>query len=417
MRLLVVCYTLPPALYPQAIQIGRLLAHIGGEIGAVCGSVVGARDLDHDFDLDSRLAFRLEIGFRPRLSGFVATLGRHFVPFYARIPDEFRAWVPLAEVVTINHLARSGFAPDLLVTFGEPMSDHLLGLRLKARFGLPWIAHFSDPWADNRFRRYNWLANIVNRRLERDVIARADRVIFTSQEALDVVIGKYPPSWRDKAAILPHSFDPTLFPPPAPAADEIVVRHVGNFYGHRTPIPLFHALKLILGREPRLLQGVRFELVGHVPLWVRKHPSLRALPAGLVQLTGQVSYLKSLRLMSNSQLLLTIDGPDDLSVFLPSKLIEYLGSGAPIFGIVPPGTSAKLLARCGGLVADPRNPVEVAQALNQTLQLVRERRRSRVRTPWADRKVRSEFHVERVAAAFSELLRDVVREPRKAPAV
>jgi glycosyltransferase involved in cell wall biosynthesis len=303
------------------------------------------------------------------------------------------------------------------VTFGEPMSDHLLGLRLKARFGLPWIAHFSDPWADNRFRRYNWLANIVNRRLERDVIARADRVIFTSQEALDVVIGKYPPSWREKAAILPHSFDPTLFPPPAPAADEIVVRHVGNFYGHRTPIPLFHALKLILGREPRLLQGVRFELVGHVPLWVRKHPSLRALPAGLVQLTGQVSYLESLRLMSNSQLLLTIDGPDDLSVFLPSKLIEYLGSGAPIFGIVPPGTSAKLLARCGGLVADPRNPVEVAQALNQTLQLVRERRRSRVRTPWADRKVRSEFHVERVAAAFSELLRDVVREPRKAPAV
>ena len=141
---------------------------------------------------------------------------RRLVPLYARVPDEFRAWVPRAEAATVARLARSDFKPDVLATFGEPMSDHLLGLRLAARLKLPWLAHLSDPWADSAFRRHDWLANIVNRRLEKQVIAQADRVVFVSQETLDLVMAKYPAAWREKARVVPHSFDPALFPPPAP---------------------------------------------------------------------------------------------------------------------------------------------------------------------------------------------------------
>ena len=39
MRILAVSYFLPPALYPQAIQIGRLLSHLPLEIGVVRGQV------------------------------------------------------------------------------------------------------------------------------------------------------------------------------------------------------------------------------------------------------------------------------------------------------------------------------------------------------------------------------------------
>src|SRR5262249_33916166 len=148
--------------------------------------------------------------------------------------------------------------------------------------------------------------------------------------------------------IVSHSFDPALFPEPARPDSMIVVRHVGNFYGHRSPVPLFRALALVLKTEPQLLTNVRFELVGQLPLRFRAHPSLRALPAGLVRVVGHVTYRESLNLMRSSDLLLTVDGPDELSVFLPSKLIEYLGAGPPVLGIAPPGTSARLLERCGG---------------------------------------------------------------------
>ena len=65
MRVLAVSYALPPALYPQAIQIGRLLAHCDGEIGAVCAPANGSRTLDHDFGLDQRLHSGLRSLFSP----------------------------------------------------------------------------------------------------------------------------------------------------------------------------------------------------------------------------------------------------------------------------------------------------------------------------------------------------------------
>jgi hypothetical protein len=163
LRVLAVSHDLPPALYPQAIQIGRLLAHCAGEIGAVCGKTVGPQDLDIDFGLDQRLAFRLEVAFRPRLSNMSLALARRFVPLYARIPDEFRGWVLLAETRTIAQLAESRFRPDS----SSPVASQCQTLCWGCDFELPWLAHFSDPWVDSAFRRRDRLANIVPRRPKR----------------------------------------------------------------------------------------------------------------------------------------------------------------------------------------------------------------------------------------------------------
>ena len=111
--------------------------------------------------------------------------------------------------------------------------------------------------------------------------------------------------------------------------------------------------------------------------------------------------------MSDADLLLVIDGPDDLSVFLPSKLVEYLGAGTPIFGIVPPGTSARLLARVGAPVADPRKPFEVVKGLREALRLVQNRRAGNSRQAWGDPAVRAEFHVDRVRRDLAGIIAEV----------
>jgi glycosyltransferase involved in cell wall biosynthesis len=111
--------------------------------------------------------------------------------------------------------------------------------------------------------------------------------------------------------------------------------------------------------------------------------------------------------MAESDLLLVIDGPDDLSVFLLSKLIEYIGAGIPIFGILPPGASANLVERLGGIVADPRDGAAVAAGLLRALELARRHRESA--TPWGNAIVREEFHAKRVAANFARMLDEMVR--------
>ncbi len=149
-----------------------------------------------------------------------------------------------------------------------------------------------------------------------------------------------------------------------------------------------------------------------MPDRMRRHSSLKSLPEGLVRLRDTVAYRESLKLMSSSDLLLVIDGPDEISVFLPSKLIDYLGARVPIVGIVPPGTSAKLLARLGAPVADPRNPEQIASSLHLALKLASDRRHAVNWQPWGDPAIASEYKVENVAAAFGQMLEVTLQQKR-----
>ena len=66
MRVLAVSYVVPPMLYPQAIQIGRLLSHTPGEIAVVSSAASGSgagSGLDVYPDFEAKLA--LHIGVPP----------------------------------------------------------------------------------------------------------------------------------------------------------------------------------------------------------------------------------------------------------------------------------------------------------------------------------------------------------------
>jgi len=402
MRALAVSYFLPPMQYPQAIQIGRLLWHLDTETGAVSGTFARlGTGTDCYADLDSRLAFRLAVEYRPLLSGLPFRLAQLTVPFYGRSPDEFRSWVPRAERAVAAKLHETGFAPDVLVTFGEPMSDHVLGLKLKRRLGVPWVAHFSDPWVDSLYRRSEVFANLINRRLESEVVSQADRLIFTSAETVDLVMRKYPAGWRAKIAVVPHSYDPALYSAPA-RHGKFTARYIGNFFRGRTPIPLFRGLRRLASRRPDALKDWRFELVGRIAARHLWHPARQALPDGLVNVVPTVPYTRSLALMAESDLLLVIDAPDDLSVFLPSKLVEYLGAGVPVMGIVPPGASASLIAKLGGVIADPRDPKAIALELERAMELARTWRSTG--KPWGDAAIRDRYRIATVAAEFKRML-------------
>jgi hypothetical protein len=70
--------------------------------------------------------------------------------------------------------------------------------------------------------------------------------------------------------------------------------------------------------------------------------------------------------MRDAEMLLLIDAPspDCPSPFLPSKLIDYLGTGKPVFGITPTnGASARVLRKYNHMVVSPDRPDEIASAL------------------------------------------------------
>jgi hypothetical protein len=208
--------------------------------------------------------------------------------------------------------------------------------------------------------------------------------------------------------VLPHSFDPALYPPDAGGgAGEIVVRYTGEFYGRRTPRPLVETLRAVLAEAPRLLAGVRFELIGPVSEGARAESGLESLPEGLVVARPPVGYRESLALAAGADGLLIIDAPAARSVFLPSKLVDYIGAARPILGLTPPGASERLIRRLGGWVADPSDAAAMRRATEEFIAFLSARRAERPRA-WGDPSVRALYDAPAVAGLFEGMLRELL---------
>ena len=60
------------------------------------------------------------------------------------IPDPRRFWIKpsikvLGDILSSNEI-------DTVITTGPPHSMHLIGLKLKQKFNVKWVADFRDPW-------------------------------------------------------------------------------------------------------------------------------------------------------------------------------------------------------------------------------------------------------------------------------
>lgn len=359
MKAVFLSYAFPPQAAPRAVQVARLARFSSLPIRVLCAGTPGAAP-----------AVRpgVEVVSFPDVSARWWRLAKRLI----YLPDSERPWANrLARTILARNLIASD---DVLVTFGQPMSDHLAGLSIKRRLGVPWIAHFSDPWSDNPYLSPNPVSRFRLRAMEREVVTAADRLLFTSSETLDLVMRKYPAGWRAKASVLPHGFDPQFHCPAVPARERdgaLVLRHLGNFYGPRNPRTLLQALALLLRTQPGVLDNVRIELVGR---WVGHEGWSLAgtgLPDRLICFRKPIGYEDSLREMRSADALLIIDAPFEQNVFFPSKLVDYLWARRPILALTPPGTSAGIVAASGGVLASPESPETIAAGLVETIERLR----------------------------------------------
>jgi glycosyltransferase involved in cell wall biosynthesis len=256
---------------------------------------------------------------------------------------------------------------DAILTFSQPHCNHLVGLELKRLTGKPWVAYLSDPWTDMPWSEYSSrrIGN-YNLKLERQVITLADKVLFTSQETVDLVMQKYSTVLRRKCGVLPHAFVPEWFslvdlPKIEGREGHLEILHTGHFYGERSPLPVFLALKQLKAERP-LAGSCHFTFLGSMTEEHRRSVIEMGLD-GIVSIRGTVPYLESLALMLRSDYLLLVDAPLRLlseSVFLPSKLVDYIGSKKPIIGITPAiGTAARVLQETGNIVRDVADSEEI----------------------------------------------------------
>jgi len=412
-RLLAISWEMPPLSGPRAVQVSRTLKYLvplGWESSVVCFGPRSDR-YNQDRELASRLQARDGVTLVPVASAEERLPFRvlwRLAPPVKLLPDEKWVWIHAASRAA-RKLARTERF-DVLVSFGQPWSDHLIGLRVQRATGLPWVAHFSDPWVDSPYLRgRRWQVRLW-RRMEADVVRHANALIFTNSHTADCVMRKYPAEWRRKGHVVPHGFDPAQHQELSSTVvessygdrnDRLTIVYTGRFYdGIRTPEPLLRALARLAARRP-IAEELHVAFVG-TPVASHRRLATRLGLDEAVEFAGRVPFAESARRAADADVLLLIDAPSEENLFLPSKLVDYLPLDKPILALTPTcGASADLIRALGYPVIAPDDETAIASEIERLLE---SKRQGRLAATGQHRSVAQQYDIRRTAGVFAEIL-------------
>ncbi|MFA4848778.1 MAG: glycosyltransferase [Methanoregula sp.] len=366
-KVLFISYAFPPALNPESIQSSRYVKYLScnnWQSSVVCADYQTLFSKSVDVDLINSLPSDVAVyPVQPQGPLFV----NQFLSYdLLRYPDGKIRWYKPAVKKALSLIQKNDF--DVIHSWAMDLVSNLVGLKLKEETGLPWISHFSDPWVDNPYHFYGPLSRYFNLKWEKNVMKNSDMIVFVSEETKKLVLKKYPDKIHEKCIVIPHCFDAEIIAQlpetKKPDKTKFTLTYTGNFYLQRSPRGLFISLKNLLLKRPELKNHLNIQIVGKLPNHYKRLVQQLHLEK-IVTITGTVPYLESLQYLKNADVLLVIDAPSKTpSVFLPLKLIEYIGFKKPILGITPlEGESASLIRSLRGCVVSPDDIPGIEKAI------------------------------------------------------
>jgi hypothetical protein len=367
MRILCMGYCFPPVASPEAFVTSKTMAAIpDAQIDIVTASAsLYAQPPDHSLDAYVAAGF----GHIERVDGtLLRILGK-----VSRLPIRPDRYLLLTRAATARAEALGPGGYDCLVSRSQYHSVHAAARRLKQRYpDLPWVACFSDPWSGGTYERHIPLMSAWSRNLERKVMREADALVFPTDDMRLHFESFHPEAAiAAKSHIIPHGFDPALYPEPAQERTGGTVRLgiFGTFYGPRTPRLLLEAIDRLAGNPS--LPDFALETFGLGGEAFRRELAQFGDAGNHVSHGGILPHTAALNRMAACDILVISDAPTpDRSIFLTSKIIDYLGARRPLFAITPEGPTKDLIKRVGGWSASPDDPEAVVATLADAIRSV-----------------------------------------------
>lgn len=280
-----------------------------------------------------------EIGSANSLKGKII----QFVRGNLFIPDPRRGWNRFALKKATELIQQHNI--ETVITTSPPHSSQLIGLKLKKKLGVKWIADLRDPWTKIFYYKkffHTPLAKYIDKRYERTVLKKADHIITVSHALKDEYGSLVKGGINNKAVILPNGYDHEDLENVKPTTpEEFTLTYTGTITREYNFSGLLKALKRIESEGKKVI--LRF--VGHTNEHIQKS-ILQELPN--TQFMGYVPHDKSVEyLLNTTALLLVIPEIENNKGILTGKLFEYLGSQKSIVCLGPTdGDAAAIIDEC-----------------------------------------------------------------------
>jgi glycosyltransferase involved in cell wall biosynthesis len=257
------------------------------------------------------------------------------------LPDPRKGWNKYALKKAAELIREYGI--DTVVTTSPPHSTQLIGLELKRRLNICWIADLRDPWTDiyyyNQFK-HTAFARKIDQKYEREVVENADLLITVSEDVKRIFAEKSDLPVASKTIVIPNGFDEDDFRiTNLPIESRKVITYTGTI-SEAYDVDGF--LQAFSDLDEKLKSQFLFRFVGKVPLSVEQKFKSTGLE---LELVGYVDHPKSIEyLLRSDLLLLVIPKVKNNRGILTGKFFEYLASEKSILAIGPiDGDLAKLI--------------------------------------------------------------------------
>ena len=247
------------------------------------------------------------------------------------IPDARFLWINPSVKYLKKYIQENEI--DTIITSGPPHSLHLIGLKLKQKLDLKWVADFRDPWTTIGYHKQLKLSSYAekkHKKLEKLVLNATDTIIVTSKTTKT----EFQQLTNQPIEVITNGFDVEKVDKQILDA-KFSLAHIGSFLSDRNPMILWQVLSELSIENENFKGDLEIKLIGAVSEAVLNSISDYKLNIFLNNL-GYISHKEAIEHQRKSQVLLLIEIDSEATKsIIPGKLFEYLVSERPIIAIGP----------------------------------------------------------------------------------
>lgn len=247
------------------------------------------------------------------------------------------------------------FKPDVIWSTYPIATAHLIGAELHKKTGIPWVADFRDPMAQENYPS----DPVIWKRfeaIEQKAMCSASLNLFTTPGAAEVYRTRYPQAVH-RIHVLENGYDEESFIEAEASvlqckqqlnSGKITLLHSGIIYpSERDPTQLFQALARLKAEYPKQAERIviRFRAAVHDEMLLAMSEKYGV--SANIEVLPSIPYRHALSEMLSADILLVMQAAN-CNQQIPAKIYEYIRSGRPILALTDPiGDTAGVLRKAG----------------------------------------------------------------------
>ncbi len=247
------------------------------------------------------------------------------------IPDARKYWIKPSVKFLTEYLSKNTI--DMVITTGPPHSLHLIGLELKKKLGVNWMADFRDPWTDIDYFHQLPLTNRAKEKhyqLEKEVVSMADCVLVVGKTMQQNYL-----KYNKKIEVITNGFDGGLNTDNVQLDKKFTVVHVGLMNADRNPQVLFRVISELIKENKDFANDFQLILIGKLADDVNKSLEKHQLKS-YVKIIDYLPHNEVINFQKMAQvLLLVVNNVPNAKGIITGKIFEYLQANRPVLAIGP----------------------------------------------------------------------------------